>query len=76
MYQMHTRSCYRSYVFKLSLKQTIFYAGNSKDDTVRPDPLEKLRKYRGGYDVTNVHYWSVSSLKCFEVIYLIILFRY
>ncbi|KAK1430486.1 hypothetical protein QVD17_13256 [Tagetes erecta] len=34
---------------------------NSKDDTVRPDPLEHLRKYRGGYDITNVHYWSSTA---------------
>ncbi|KAI3700336.1 hypothetical protein L2E82_44962 [Cichorium intybus] len=31
------------------------------DETVRPDPLEKLRKYRGGYDITNVHYWSSTA---------------
>lgn len=29
------------------------------DDTVRADPLNKLKKYRGGYDITNKHYWSV-----------------
>ncbi|KAM7486783.1 hypothetical protein LguiA_002792 [Lonicera macranthoides] len=28
------------------------------DDTVRVDPLNKLKKYRGGYDITNIHYWS------------------
>ncbi|GAY61953.1 hypothetical protein CUMW_214000 [Citrus unshiu] len=28
------------------------------DDTVRADPLNKLEKYRGGYDITNKHYWS------------------
>uniref|UniRef100_A0A251VAX9 Transmembrane protein n=1 Tax=Helianthus annuus TaxID=4232 RepID=A0A251VAX9_HELAN len=32
-----------------------------RDDTVRPDPLENLKKYRGGYDVTNVHYWSSTA---------------
>nr|GEX76489.1 protein tweety-2 like [Tanacetum cinerariifolium] len=31
------------------------------DDTVRRDPLENLRKYRGGYDITNVHYWSSTA---------------
>nr|XP_043629382.1 uncharacterized protein LOC122600694 [Erigeron canadensis] len=31
------------------------------DDTVRRDPLESLRKYRGGYDITNVHYWSSTA---------------
>ncbi|KAI9195701.1 hypothetical protein LWI28_017312 [Acer negundo] len=29
-----------------------------KDDTVRVDPLENLNKYRGGFDITNKHYWS------------------
>ncbi|KAL0392485.1 UNVERIFIED_CONTAM: hypothetical protein Sradi_2471300 [Sesamum radiatum] len=28
------------------------------DDTVRVDPLDGLKKYRGGYDITNKHYWS------------------
>ncbi|CAA0842409.1 Unknown protein [Striga hermonthica] len=28
------------------------------DNTVRVDPLDNLRKYREGYDVTNEHYWS------------------
>ncbi|KAI3703353.1 hypothetical protein L1987_73357 [Smallanthus sonchifolius] len=31
------------------------------DDTVRPDPLENLRKYKEGYDITNVHYWSSTA---------------
>ncbi|PWA65353.1 hypothetical protein CTI12_AA337090 [Artemisia annua] len=31
------------------------------DDTVRRDPLENLRMYRGGYDITNVHYWSSTA---------------
>lgn len=30
------------------------------DDTVRVDPLDGLKKYRGGYDITNKHYWGVS----------------
>ena len=29
-------------------------------ETVRADPLNLLKKYRGGYNVTNDHYWSVS----------------
>lgn len=29
-------------------------------ETIRVDPLNKLKKYRGGYNVTNDHYWSVS----------------
>lgn len=28
------------------------------DNTVRVDPLNSLKKYRGGYDITNKHYWS------------------
>ncbi|KAI8002427.1 hypothetical protein LOK49_LG08G02034 [Camellia lanceoleosa] len=28
------------------------------DDAVRVDPLNHFKKYRGGYDVTNKHYWS------------------
>ncbi|PIN12567.1 hypothetical protein CDL12_14816 [Handroanthus impetiginosus] len=28
------------------------------DDTVRADPLDGLKKYRGGYDITNKHYWG------------------
>ncbi|KAK6930515.1 hypothetical protein RJ641_004609, partial [Dillenia turbinata] len=31
---------------------------NSSDDTVRVDPLNSFKKYRGGYDITNKHYWS------------------
>ncbi|XP_071730887.1 uncharacterized protein [Rutidosis leptorrhynchoides] len=31
------------------------------DDTVRPDPLENLKKYKGGYDITNIHYWSSTA---------------
>ncbi|XVF37646.1 hypothetical protein REPUB_Repub20aG0027500 [Reevesia pubescens] len=27
-------------------------------DTVRVDPLDSFKKYRGGYDITNEHYWS------------------
>ncbi|OWM67907.1 uncharacterized protein LOC116194384 [Punica granatum] len=28
------------------------------DDTVRVDPLDSFKKYRGGYNLTNKHYWS------------------
>ncbi|KAL3506780.1 hypothetical protein ACH5RR_032162 [Cinchona calisaya] len=31
------------------------------DDTVRADPLNQLKKYRGGYDITNKHYWSSTA---------------
>ncbi|KAF8014100.1 hypothetical protein BT93_H0060 [Corymbia citriodora subsp. variegata] len=34
---------------------TVKYSG---DDTVRVDPLNKFKKYRGGYNLTNKHYWS------------------
>jgi hypothetical protein len=30
--------------------------------TRRVDPLQGLRKYEGGYNITDMHYWSVSSL--------------
>ncbi|KAJ8430991.1 hypothetical protein Cgig2_027704 [Carnegiea gigantea] len=30
------------------------------DDITRVDPLQYFKKYRGGYDITNKHYWSVS----------------
>ncbi|KAK1418958.1 hypothetical protein QVD17_28112 [Tagetes erecta] len=36
-------------------------SGQILDDTVRPDPLENLKKYKGGYDITNVHYWSSTA---------------
>lgn len=29
-----------------------------EDDTVRVDPLNHFNKYRGGYNITNKHYWS------------------
>ncbi|XP_065868670.1 uncharacterized protein [Euphorbia lathyris] len=32
--------------------------GTQSDETVRVDPLDNLNKYRGGYDITNKHYWS------------------
>uniref|UniRef100_A0A2N9J1I8 Transmembrane protein n=1 Tax=Fagus sylvatica TaxID=28930 RepID=A0A2N9J1I8_FAGSY len=28
------------------------------DDTVRVDPSDSFKKYRGGYNITNKHYWS------------------
>ncbi|XP_054813827.1 uncharacterized protein LOC129314407 isoform X2 [Prosopis cineraria] len=28
------------------------------DDTVRADPLNNFKRYRGGFNVTNKHYWS------------------
>lgn len=38
------------------------YASEAKqsDDTVRINPLNNFKKYEGGFDITNKHYWSVS----------------
>lgn len=42
------------------------------DDTVRVDPLNHFNKYRGGYNITNKHYWSVSFLfSSFPVFYYV-----
>lgn len=30
--------------------------------TQRPDILNRFRRYRGGWDIANQHYWAVSSL--------------
>ncbi|KAJ1410481.1 hypothetical protein SESBI_21982 [Sesbania bispinosa] len=29
-----------------------------QDSTIRVDPLDNLKKYRGGFSITNKHYWS------------------
>lgn len=34
----------------------------------RRDPLDNFRKYRGGYDVTNKHYWAVCPLTLSEIL--------
>ncbi|EYU36718.1 hypothetical protein MIMGU_mgv1a004324mg [Erythranthe guttata] len=34
---------------------------NVSDDTVRVDPLDSFKKYRGGYDITNKHYWASTA---------------
>ncbi|KAF3455748.1 hypothetical protein FNV43_RR00390 [Rhamnella rubrinervis] len=31
---------------------------NQSDDTIRVDPLDNFKKYKGGFDITNKHYWS------------------
>ncbi|KAE8729748.1 hypothetical protein F3Y22_tig00003398pilonHSYRG00047 [Hibiscus syriacus] len=31
---------------------------SNEDDTVRVDPLDNFNKYRGGFDITNKHYWT------------------
>ncbi|XP_057498355.1 uncharacterized protein LOC130782912 [Actinidia eriantha] len=38
--------------------RSLLQAVNVSDDTVRVDPLDNFKKYRGGYDITNKHYWS------------------
>jgi hypothetical protein len=40
-----------------------------QDHTIRVDPLDNLKKYRGGFNITNKHYWSVSvsSSMCFSL---------
>lgn len=43
-----------------------FDAGNvsepirQQDHTIRVDPLDNFKKYSGGFNITNKHYWSVS----------------
>ncbi|PNX81894.1 transmembrane protein, partial [Trifolium pratense] len=29
-----------------------------KDNTIRVDPLDNFKKYRGGFNITNKNYWS------------------
>ena len=33
--------------------------------TKRPDILRGFRRYRGGWDFDNKHYWAVSYFSCF-----------
>ena len=45
---------------------TLFDADNvsepvrQQENTIRADPLDGFKKYRGGFNITNKHYWSVS----------------
>lgn len=39
---------------------SLVLAGNR---TKRPDILSHFRKYRGGWDISNKHYWAVSSYR-------------
>ncbi|XVE81013.1 hypothetical protein DITRI_Ditri15bG0028500 [Diplodiscus trichospermus] len=41
-----------------SVPDTNSSEGSLSDDTVRVDPLDGFKKYRGGFDVSNKHYWS------------------
>ncbi|XP_057958038.1 uncharacterized protein LOC131150953 [Malania oleifera] len=43
---------------KLLQTENISESSAQSDDTVRVDPLDKFKKYRGGFDITNKHYWS------------------
>lgn len=46
----------------------MFDAGNvseiirQSDNTIRVDPLDHFKKYRGGFNITNKNYWSVNFL--------------
>ncbi|CAI8616699.1 unnamed protein product [Vicia faba] len=31
---------------------------SQKDHTIRVDPLDNFKKYKGGFNITNKHYWS------------------
>lgn len=43
---------------KLLQTDNISTPSSQSDDTVRIDPLDHFKKYRGGFDITNKHYWS------------------
>ncbi|XP_059632936.1 uncharacterized protein LOC132275453 [Cornus florida] len=43
---------------KLLQTQNVSEPARESDDTVRVDPLDNLKKYRGGYDIRKKHYWS------------------
>ncbi|CAH9083301.1 unnamed protein product, partial [Cuscuta epithymum] len=53
-------NCISLEAFKLGPERQLIEVRNSSqsDDTVRVDPLDRLKKYRGGYDIRNKHYWS------------------
>lgn len=38
----------------------------AEDRTRRKDPLDSFKKYNGGWNITNKHYWAVSSLNPFD----------
>ncbi|PIA33946.1 hypothetical protein AQUCO_03900067v1 [Aquilegia coerulea] len=35
--------------------------GKDLADTIRIDPLDNFNKYKGGFDITNKHYWSSTA---------------
>jgi hypothetical protein len=45
----------------------------AEERTKRPDFLNKLRFYIGGWDITNKHYWSVRT-RCMIVVLLLYYF--
>lgn len=52
-------------------KSPFVLAANRTD---RPDVLNGFRHYRGGWDITNRHYWAVSPLE-FNFVVLLLFFR-
>lgn len=48
----------------------------AEERTKRPDFLNKLRFYVGGWDITNKHYWSVCTSSMTVVCFYNVLFTY
>ncbi|KAL5707493.1 hypothetical protein ACHQM5_018391 [Ranunculus cassubicifolius] len=46
---------------KLAESNNATNPGTDLADTVRVDPLDNLKKYRGGFDVRNKHYWGSTA---------------
>lgn len=38
----------------------------AEERTLRKDPLNSFKKYTGGWNISNEHYWAVSSLNPFD----------
>ncbi|KAK7272003.1 hypothetical protein RJT34_28325 [Clitoria ternatea] len=41
-----------------SLADNVTESVRQPDNTIRVDPLDNFKKYRGGFNITNKHYWS------------------
>ncbi|KAG4945160.1 hypothetical protein JHK87_041167 [Glycine soja] len=41
-----------------SVADNVSVAISQPDNTIRVDPLDHFQKYRGGFNITNKHYWS------------------
>ncbi|RDY03808.1 hypothetical protein CR513_12564, partial [Mucuna pruriens] len=41
-----------------SVPDNVSEAVRQQDNTIRVDPLDHFEKYRGGFNITNKHYWS------------------